>query len=155
MRKLVLSVLGLLALFSALRAWTEGVPLPGVQLHPGLVEVQDGSSSVNLAFGIAAREPGQPSSWNLLPLRLEYRTGDRTVSLGFNGLSFLLRGGAAVGHPVTISAPRTGDVVSVGGKVTVNAALVGDVWALGADVALGPAAAISGNVVPLGGGVTA
>jgi hypothetical protein len=155
MRKLVLSVLGLLALFSALRAWTEALPLPGVQLHPGLVEVQDGPSSVNLAFGIAAREPGQPSSWNLLPLRLEYRSGDRTVSLAFNGLSFLVRGGAAVGRPVTVSAPRAGDVISVGGKVTVNAPLAGDVWTLGADVALGPGADVAGNVVALGGKVTA
>jgi hypothetical protein len=154
MRKLVLSVLGLLALFSALRAWTEALPLPGVQLHPGLVELRDGSSSVNLAFGIAARDAGQPSSWNLLPLRLEYRTGDRSVSLALNGLSFLLRGGAAVGRPVTVSSPTVGDVISVGGKVTVNAPLSGDVWTLGADVLLGPAADVTGNVVALGGKVT-
>ncbi len=153
MRKLFVSILALLALFSALRAWTETAPGPGVQLHPGLVEVRDASSSVQLAFGIAERQTDQ--TWNLLPLSVVYRSGDRSVALSFNGLSFLLRGGASVGKPLRIATPRSGDVISIGGKVTVAAPVAGDVWTLGADVDLAPGADVSGNVVALGGRVSA
>jgi len=155
MRKLVLSILALIALFSTLRAWAEAVPAPGVELHPGLIEVRDGSSSVSLAFGIMEREAGQASAWNMLPLRIVYQNGGRSVSLAINGLSFLLRGGVSVGGPVRVGSPRAGNVVSIGGKVTVDAPVDGDVWALGADVDLSPRANVTGNVVAIGGRVTA
>ncbi len=163
MRKLVISILVLIALFSALRAYTQGAVAGdtggagavGIGLHPGLVEVSDGSTSIGVAFGVMDRSGTQPATWSLLPLRLVYRSGDTAVTIGLNGLSFLLRGGVTVGRPVRVDAPRGSDVVSIGGKVTVNSRVDGDVWTLGADVELTPRAQVSGNVVALGGKVIA
>jgi hypothetical protein len=163
MKKLVLILLGLIALFSALRSYAETAPSPassgptvpriGVQLHPGLAEIDNGGASLGIAFGMAESTGGQENLWSFLPLRLVYTSGDKSVSLSLNGLSFLLRGGVSVGRPVTVSAPRVGDVISIGGKVTVDSAVQGDVWTLGADVELSPRADVSGNVVTLGGKV--
>jgi len=36
-------------------------------------------------------EKGARSLWNLLPLRVVYRNGADSVTVGLNGLSFLLR----------------------------------------------------------------
>jgi hypothetical protein len=113
--------------------------------------VGDGVSSVGLAFG--AMERGADSRWSLLPLRLVYRSGDRSITVGLNGLSFLLRGGVTVGRPVAVTEPRTGDVISIGGRVTVSSRVEGDVWTLGADIELGPRAEVTGDVVALGGRV--
>jgi hypothetical protein len=160
MRKLILAIVALLALFSALRAFTEAAPSngaggPGVQLHPGLVEIGDGSASLSMAFGVMNESESQAGEWSLLPLRMVYRSGDRNLSIGLNGFSFLLRGGVSVGRPQRISSPRVGDVISVGGRVTVDARVDGDVWTLGADVQLTPRADVTGDVVALGGRVIA
>ncbi len=154
MKKLVLTVLALLALFSALRVYAEATT-PGVALHPGLVEIGDGSASIGISFGLTEKTPGEPSTWNLLPLRLVYSSGDKSVTIGLNGLSFLLRGGMSVGKPVRVDGPRNGDVLSVGGKVTVNSKVDGDVWTLGADIELTPRADVTGSVVALGGRIAA
>ena len=155
MKKLVLSILALIALFSALRAYTESVSPPGVSLHPGLVEIGDGATSIGIAFGVMEKSAEEPGTWSLLPLRLVYRSGDTNVTIGLNGLSFLLRGGVSVGRPLRVDAPRSSDVLSIGGKVTVNSRVDGDVWAVGADVELSPRADVNGSVVTLGGKVTA
>ena len=156
MRKLILAIVALLALFSALRAFPQGEGGGlGVQLHPGLVEIGDGSASVGVAFGVMDGSDNQSGQWSLLPLRMVYRSGDRSLSVGLNGLSFLLSGGFSVGRPQRISSPRAGDVISVGGKVTVDARVDGDVWAMGADVQLTPRADVTGDVVALGGRVIA
>ncbi len=152
MRKLILAIVALLALFSALRAFPQGL---GVQLHPGLVEIGDGSASVGMAFGVMDGSDSQSGQWSLLPLRMVYRSGDRSFSVGLNGLSFLLSGGFSVGAPQRISSPHIGDVISVGGRVTVDARVDGDVWAMGADVQLTPRADVTGDVVALGGRVIA
>lgn len=110
---------------------------------------------MQLGFGIAEKTPGQTATWSLLPLRLVYRSGDRSVSVGLNGLSFLLSGGVTVGRPVRIDSPRTGDVISIGGRVTVSSRVDGDVWVLGSAVELSPRAEVTGNVVALGGTVIA
>ncbi len=155
MRKLVLTILALLALFSALRVYTEAMPgvVRGVELHPGLVEIGDGSSSLGMGFGIMGTGAGQGNPWSLLPLRVVYSSGPRSVSIGLNGLSFLLGGGMNVGRPVLVDSPRTGDVVSVGGRVVVDSRVEGDVWTLGADIELTPRAVVTGDVVALGGKV--
>lgn len=155
MKKLVLTVLGLIALFSALRAYTESTVPAGMALHPGLVEIGDGSTSIGMAFGIMEKSGQEPSTWSLLPLRLVYRNGDTNVTIGLNGLSFLLRGGMTVGRPVRVDSPRSSDVLSIGGKVTVNSRVDGDVWAVGADVELSPRADVTGDVVALGGRIIA
>jgi hypothetical protein len=155
MRRLVLAILGLLALFSALRAYTETTPVAGIDLHPGLVEVGDGSTSVGIAFGAMETTGGSSRRWNLLPLRMVYRSGPASVSIGLNGLSFLMRNGVTMGRPVRVDSPRTGDLISLGGRVRVDARVDGDVWSLGADIELTPRAEVTGNVVALGGKVAA
>jgi hypothetical protein len=161
MRKLVLSVIALLALFSLIRAFPQAteppsrLPVRGIDVHPGLVEIGDGTSSLGLAFGLLGRMGGDKSQWNLLPLRLAWRSGDKSLSIGLNGLSLLLRGGVRVGRPVMVRTPLRGDVISIGGKVTVDARVEGDVWTLGADVVLTPKAEVTGSVVALGGEVVA
>ena len=166
MRKLVLAILALLAVFSVIRAYTQaagaatsgGAPgrggaAIGLSLHPGLVEVGDGTSSLGLGFGLMERGGAQRELWSLLPIRMVYTSGDRSVSIGLNGLSFLLRSGVALGRPVLVDRAHTGDVISVGGKVTVDSSVDGDVWTLGADVQLTARAQVSGDVVTLGGRV--
>ncbi|HEY9593395.1 MAG TPA: hypothetical protein VHE79_02900, partial [Spirochaetia bacterium] len=153
MRRLVFVMLGLLALFSALRAYT--APVAGVELHPGLIEIGDGSTSVGIAFGAAEGLEGSSRRWSLLPLRVVYESGQSRVTIGLNGLTFLLRNGVTVGRPVRIDTPRAGDVISLGGRVTVDARGAGDVWTLGADVELTPRAEVTGSVVALGGRVVA
>jgi hypothetical protein len=155
MKKLVLVVLALIALFSALRAYTESTIPSGMTLHPGLVEIGDGSTSIGMAFGMMEKSGDEPSTWSLLPLRLVYKSGDTNVTIGLNGLSFLLRGGLTVGRPVRVDTPRSGDVLSIGGKISVNSRVDGDVWAVGADVELSPRADVTGDVVALGGRVAA
>jgi hypothetical protein len=101
-------------------------------------------------------KPGEPRGlWNVFPLRVVYRSGDKTVSLGLNGLSFLVRSGVSIGKPVVVDKPRRADVISVGGRVIIDSSVDGDVWALGADVDLRQRAEVSGNVVAIGGKVTA
>lgn len=155
MKKLVLVVLALIALFSALRAYSESSAAAGMALHPGLVEIGDGSTSIGMAFGVMEKSGTEPGTWSLLPLRLVYKSGDTNVTIGLNGLSFLLRGGMTVGRPVRVDTPRGGDVLSLGGKVTVNSRVDGDVWAVGADVELTPRADVTGDVVTLGGRIAA
>ncbi len=171
MKKLVISVIALLALFSLIRAFpqtatpkapttpisepAEGAAARGIELHPGLVEIGDGTSSLGLAFGLLSGRDGESGLWNVLPLRLTLRSGGKSLVLGMNGLSFLLRGGVRLGKPVLVGTPVRGDVISIGGRVTVDAAVDGDVWALGADIALTPKATVSGRVVAIGGKVAA
>jgi hypothetical protein len=155
MRKLVLVIIGLLALFTALNAYTETLPSAGVELHPGIVEIGDGVSSVGIEFGVMDKGRGANALWNLLPLRVVYRSGASSVTVGLNGLSFLLRGGVTVGRPVTVDKARVGDVISIGGRVAVASRVEGDVWTLGADIDLGPKAEVTGDVVALGGKVNA
>ncbi len=155
MKKLVLSVIALLALFAVFRAFPQSPtpPVRGVELHPGLVEIGDGTSNLSVSFGLVSRSDGEKGAWNVLPLRLTLRSGGRSLSVSLNGLSFLLRGAIRVGRPLLVSTPVRGDVISVGGKVTVDAAVDGEVWVFGADAVLTPKADVSGSVVVLGGEV--
>jgi hypothetical protein len=155
MKRLVLVLIVLLAIFSVIRAYTQGRGArgPGVALGPGLIEVSGGTGTLSIAFGLL--ESGAGGAGNLLPLRIVYSDGSTNLAIGLNGFSFLLGSGASVGRPVQVDSPRTGDVVSIGGAVTVNSRVTGDVWAFGADVALLAGANVGGNVVAIGGRVRA
>ncbi len=159
MRRIVLCIIALIAIFAIIRAYTQGgapagpAPSRGVELSPGLIEVAEGGGNLSLAFGLMGG--GNEGRWNVLPLRIVYTSGDRSVSLALNGMSFLLAGGVRVARPVLVDRPTSGDVVSIGGKITVNSRVDGDVWAFGADIALGPGADVGGSVVSIGGKVTA
>lgn len=162
MRKLVVAIIVLLALFSLFRAYSQAAggvgttgsaAVRGVQLHPGLIEIGDGSTSMGLSFGVLERSADGDGRVNVLPLRLVLRTGDTSVSVGLNGLAFLFGSGASIGAPVTVTGMHRGDVVSVGGPVTVDGRVEGDVWALGTNIQLTGRAVVTGDVVAIGGKV--
>ena len=155
MRKLVLVVIALLALFALFRAYSqdngESQGVAGIRLQPGLVEVGDGTASLGLSFGLMEGSGGERKLVSVLPLRIVYRDGEKSVAIGLNGLAFFLGGGASMGTPVVVSSPRRGDLFSVGGRVTVDSRVDGDVWVMGADAELSPRAVITGDVVVIGG----
>lgn len=152
MRRLVICIIALLAIFAVIRAYTQ---TRGAQISPGLIQVAEGQGTLNLAFGLMDTQAGAEGRWNVLPLRIVYTSGDKSVSIGLNGFSFLVAGGVRVGRPVRVDKPVDGDVVSIGGKVTVNSRVNGDVWAFGGDIALSAGAYVSGNVVAIGGKIAA
>ncbi|GEM_PF-1789742 len=159
MRKLVLVVIALLALFCLFRAYsqdtTERSAGAGIRLQPGLIEVGDGTASLGLSFGLMERSGEQRRLVSVLPLRVVYRNGETSVSIGLNGFAFLMGGGASIGAPVVVSSPHRGDLLSVGGRVTVDSRVDGDLWVVGADAELSPRAEVTGNVVVIGGRLNA
>jgi cytoskeletal protein CcmA (bactofilin family) len=154
----VYAVLGLLALFTILRAYGEDRQ-QGARyiLHPGVLEFETAEGSGQLAFGLLdlAGTDGQGRSWNLLPLRVSLSSGKQSFTLALNGLSLLAPGGMRIGRPVRITGQKTGDVISIGGEVTVAGTVDGDVWTLGARVRLLPQSVVTGSVVALGGTIEA
>lgn len=151
MKRLVIVLIALLAVFTALRAYPQAAA--GLDVAPGVVQVSDGRASLGLGFGLVSSEDGRGGPWSVLPLVLQYRSGSTTVTLSLNGLSFLLAGGVSLGRAIAIDEPTVGDVLSAGGPVTVSSRLDGDVWVLGADVTLTAKAVVTGSVVVLGGRV--
>ncbi len=151
MRKVVLVVLGLLALFTALRAYTQDGDAGRFTLQPSEIAFADSDGAVSLSFGLLDAIDREPRLWNVFPMRLAVVSGDVRAYLALNGFSVLTGRGVSVGVPVRVGTERSGDVVSVGGDVEIDAAVQGSVWALGADVRLGPQAWIGGDVICLGG----
>lgn len=150
MKRLVIVLIALIALFTAIRAYTEGL-----SVSPGALSVSDGATTLDLGFGLLSSEGGREGPWSVFPAALRLRTRDATVTLELHGLSLLLNGGVSLGRAVVVDRPRTGDVLSAGGPVTVSARVEGDVWSLGADVTLTAKAEVTGSVVALGGKVKA
>lgn len=155
MKRLVIVLILLLAVFTAIRAYTQTAPSSGIDVAPGFVQVSDGRASVGLGFGLLSSDGGRQGPWSVLPLVLQYRSGSSTVTLSLHGLSFLLAGGISLGRAIVVDRPTVGDVLSAGGPVTVSARLDGDVWVLGSDVTLTAKAVVTGSVVAIGGRVTA
>lgn len=153
MKRLVIVLIALLAVFTALRAYPQAAA--GVDVAPGSVLVSDGKTGLGLSFGLLSSEDGRQGPWSVLPLAVQYRSGSSTVTLSLDGLTFLLAGGVSLGRAIAIDEPTVGDVLSAGGPVTVSSRLDGDVWVLGADVTLTAKAVVTGSVVVLGGRVTA
>ncbi len=160
MRRIVFAVIGLLALFTIIRAYAEeGAPGSDQKIsggtrylvHPGVVEFESGESGVKFAFGLLERSGEGDKLWNIFPLRIVFSSGDNRFSLALNGLSFLTRSGVRIGKPIEITGVQTGDVISIGGIVTIDGTVEGDVWTLGADIVLLPGALVTGDVIALGG----
>jgi hypothetical protein len=155
-KKIIFAVMGLLALFIALRSY--GQPAPGgtrYVLEPGVLEISTPEGSARIAFGLLERGGGAARTWSLFPIRVEFSSGRQRLTLALNGLSLLSPSGLRVGRAVRITGQKQGNVVSVGGRVTVAGTVRGDVWTFGADVLLEPQASVTGNVVALGGAVRA
>ena len=148
------AVMGLLALFTILRAYGQGrLQDARFILQPGLLEFTTAEGSGRIAFGFLER--GEGRTWNLLPVRITLRSGAQSFTLALNGLSLLSPGGLRLGRPMRIAGQRKGNVISIGREVTVAGRVNGSVWALGARVRLLPQAVVTGNVVALGGTILA
>ena len=89
MRRIVFTVIGLLALFTIIRAYAEeGAPGNDQKItggtrylvHPGLVEFETGDSGVKLAFGLLERSGEEDKLWNVFPLRIVFSSGDNRPS---------------------------------------------------------------------------
>ncbi|MBN2553767.1 MAG: hypothetical protein JXB06_13400 [Spirochaetales bacterium] len=158
MKRILFAVIGLLALFTIIRAYAQDQEVENRYIiHPGILEFETTEGGARLAFGFLERaeEKGSGRTWNLFPLRLSLRAGKQSFLIGMNGLSFLSPAGLRIGRPVTIRGVKRGDVISIGGEVTVEGTVEGDVWALGANIELLPGATVAGDAVALGGTVEA
>src|SRR5512136_3061449 len=98
MKRLVVIVIALLAIFTAIRARAQAARASGVDVAPGVVEVSDGRTSVGLGFGLLSSDDGRRGPWSVLPVVVQYRSGSSTVTLSLHGLSFLLNGGISLGR---------------------------------------------------------
>jgi hypothetical protein len=155
-KRLLFAVIGLLALFTIIRAYTEEGGSRYI-VQPGLLEFENAEGGLRVAFGFLERGRGEGGAraWNLFPVRISLRAGKQQFVIALNGLSLFGPGGVVVGKAVKITGIKRGDVVSVGGPVTVQGTVEGDVWTLGADVKLLAGASVTGDVVALGGTVQA
>jgi hypothetical protein len=157
-KRILFVVIGLLALFTIIRAYTQEQKIENRYIiQPGILEFQTTEGGARLAFGFLERseEQGPGRTWNLFPLRLSLRAGGQSFLIAMNGLSFLSPAGLRIGRPVTVRGLKRGDVISVGGDVTVEGTVEGDVWTLGANINVLPGATVAGDAVALGGRVEA
>jgi len=157
-KRILFAVIGLLALFTIIRAYAQEQEVGNRYiLQPGVLEFETTEGGAHLAFGFLERgeEQGAGRTWNLFPLRLSLRAGEQNFLIAMNGLSFFSPGGIRIGSPVKVRGVRRRDVISVGGDVTVEGTVEGDVWTLGANIELLPGATVSGDVIALGGSVEA
>jgi hypothetical protein len=158
MKKFMLFVIGLLALFTILRVQAAGQrdedQANRYLLHPGLIEIQGQEQGLRIAFGLLESSENDGALWDILPLSINVRSGTKRFSVSMGGLSLLTRRGVSVGKPLVIEGEHDGDVVSVGGEVTVRGRVNGDVWSLGSDIILEKNAYVSGDVVAVGGEIS-
>lgn len=159
MKRILFVVIGLLALFTILRANADEAQNASARyvVQPGLLEFEGAEGGARVAFGFLERSEGdgRGRTWSLFPVRISLRAGKQSFLIALNGLSFLSPQGLVIGRPVKITGLKRGDVLSVGGEVTVSGTVEGDIWTLGADIKLLPQAVVTGSAVALGGNVEA
>ena len=126
MRRILFIVIGLLALFTILRANAQGSApgsAPGSEgtasryvVQPGLLEFEGAEGGARVAFGFLERTDGEGRirTWSLFPVRVSLRAGKQNFVIALNGLSFLSPSGLVIGRPVKITGVKRGDVVSIG-----------------------------------------
>lgn len=153
MKKIVLFIIGLIALFSILRVNAEDVVQSHFVVHPGYLELANGTSNVRVAFGFLDTSKDKERRWNLFPMYISMQSGKNRIQLSLNGLSILKRTGISVGRNIIIKGTHKGDVISVGGKVSIYGKVKGDVWVLGSDILVKKGAVIEGSAIALGGKV--
>ncbi len=154
MKRLVLSVVGLLALFSFLRVHSQESQRR-IVVQPSLLEIADADSGLSLGVGVVESKGDKNQIWSLFPVRVSLRSGREVFALTLNGLDLLARRGLSFGRPIVVTGVHRGDLISVGGAVVVSGAVEGSVWVFGADATLKAGARVDGDVVSLGGKVSA
>ncbi len=153
MKKIIYCILTLLALFSLLQVQAEDNQPNRFTVHPSFVQISGKDSGLSIGFGLIEAEGDKTRTWNIFPIRFSLKSGDRTLYLNMNGLSFLTRSGVYYGGEKVIKGVHHGDVISVGGQVTVQGKVEGNVWSFGADIHLLANSEVTGDVVALGGKV--
>jgi hypothetical protein len=154
MKRLVLSVVGLLALFSILRAHSQEATRHLV-VHPSLLEIADEGSGLSVGVGVVESTGDRNQVWSVFPIRVSLRSGSERFALSLSGLDLLARRGLSIGRPIAVGGVHRGDLVSIGGNVVVTGTVEGSVWVLGADASVKSGARVDGDVVSLGGKVYA
>jgi hypothetical protein len=154
MKRLVLTVVGLLALFSILRAHSQEETRRLV-VHPSLIDLADDDSGLTIGLGAVEATGDRNQVWNVFPIRVSLRSGKERLTVSLSGLDVLARRGLSIGRPLSIAGTHRGDVVSVGGDVVVTGVVEGSVWVFGADAILRSGADVEGDAVALGGRVIA
>jgi hypothetical protein len=155
MKKVIYGLIGLLALFSILRAQADEKQPNRITIHPSLVQFTDDESDVSIGFGLAEADGEKRRVWNIFPLRIVLRSGDKRFYLALNGLTFLTRSGIHFGGEKIIKDVYQGDVISVGGPVTIQGTVQGSVWTFGADILMKSSSVVTGDVIAIGGKIEA
>jgi hypothetical protein len=153
MKRLVLSAVGLLALFSILRANSQE-PTRRLVVNPGLLELSAQDAGASVGFATVEEAGDRNQTWTVFPLRIALRSGNERFAIALSGLDLLARRGVSFARPVTVPDVHRGDLVSIGGPVIVTGTVEGSVWVLGADAVVRAAAKVDHDVVSLGGKVT-
>ena len=121
MRRILYVVIGLLALFTILRANAQdgGEGSARYLVQPGVLEFQGNEGGARVAFGFLERvQDGESGrTWNLFPVRISLRAGKQSFLIALNGLSFLSPSGLVIGRPVKITGVKRGDVVRAGQRL--------------------------------------
>ena len=150
MKRVVIIIIGLLAIFSILRAYSEETN-NRLNIYPSAIEFADKDSEFTIGFGLVESEGGKSLVWNIFPVKIALKAGKNKFYLAFNGLSFITSSGINFEKPVNITGVHKGDIISFGGPVTVRGKVEGSVWTFGADAILGTGSTVQGDVVVLGG----
>jgi hypothetical protein len=151
MKKIVLIILGLLALFSMLRAHSADNELR-FTVHPSVIEFADKDHELSIGFGLVDSAGDKTKTWEVFPIKIALQSGRNRLYLSLNGLTLLTQSGVFFGDK-TINGTYRGDVVSFGGKVTVNGRVEGNVWVFSSDAVLNAGSVVVGDVVAVGGNI--
>ena len=75
MKKLVLIIVILLALFSILRAYTDDEK-SRFTVHPSLIEYADKDNEISIGFGLIDSSGDKTKAWEVFPVRILLRSGE-------------------------------------------------------------------------------
>ncbi|MBN1409372.1 MAG: hypothetical protein JW969_00910 [Spirochaetales bacterium] len=150
MKKIVLALIGLLAIFSIVRAYSAGTGNT-FSIHPSQIEYSTRDSQLSVGFGLIESSGDKTRMWDIFPVKIAFQSGSNRFYLALNGISFLTQEGVSFGRDITINGVHRGDLISFGGKVTIRSRVEGNVWAFGSDINLESGAYVMGDVVSLGG----
>jgi hypothetical protein len=144
MNKLVIAIVLVFILFTVVNAYSEPV---------SVTQYASDRNNFGVGLGLLELVDKDKQAYDVFPLHVYIRSGDRSVFLLFNILTIVFNTGINYSKPISVAGAYSGDIVSVGGEVFVSGRVNGDIWAFNADVVLNPGSSVSGNVITLGGRV--
>ena len=129
MKRLVIVLVLLFALFTVLRVSAAPVSLS---------QFANDRNNIGVGLGLLELVDKDKQAYDVFPLHVYIRSGDRSVFLLFNLLTIVFKSGVNYSKPISVTSVYSGDIVSVGGEVFVRGRVNGDIWAFNADVVLSP-----------------